>query len=217
MQKQKIVPLGKDMTYIDAFFATKALGGLPSNALHDDTLQSDTLLEQIKKSLGIGGGYNFYGAWAREMITYPEKNGVFAKGDIKDHTCNWVIPARYVPKKAIGRRGIALVFSPKDIIVANGKTTVIPQGKVVVQSFPQKDGLYDYDRRTRIPIDANPKGGGYWNARYLYRRNEQSLRPVSRWGYFGGDGRYVDCSGRPDDYGLGVGVVELAVSKRAKK
>ena len=205
------------MTYVDAFFATKDKGGLPTNALHDDTLQSDTLLEHIKKTLGLGSGYSFYGAWAREIIAYPEKNGVFAKGDIKDHAYNWVLPAKYVPESAIGKKGIALVITPKNLIIANGKTTVIPQGNVIMQSFPQTDGLYDYDRRTRIPIDAAQKGEGYWDARYLYRWDEQSLRPVSRWYFFYGYlRRNVDCIRRPDYDRLGVGVVEPQ-AKHAKK
>ena len=71
------------MTYIDAFFATKNKGGLPTNALHDETLQSDTLLEHIKKSLGMGGGYNFYGAWANTYNLRKRVLALFLFGEVK--------------------------------------------------------------------------------------------------------------------------------------
>ena len=194
---QKIVPLNKDMTWVDAFFATKEKGGLPSNLLHDETLQNDSIWEQLKK-------LRYYGAWAREIIVYPEKDGVFAKGNIEDHYKNWIIPSKHVPKNIIGKKGIALVIDPKDVVVSNGTTTIIPR-TVYVQSFPQEDGLYDFDKKTRIPIDADPKGDNYWDARKLWRWDEQSVRPLAR--YYGDFGRRAVDAVWGHDVRLGVGVV----------
>lgn len=81
--QQKIVPIGKDMEFLDAFNAVKDRGGLPSNVLHDDTLMNASLLETIKQACN-----GYYGAWCRELIAYPAKYDVFAKGDIKDSDYN---------------------------------------------------------------------------------------------------------------------------------
>ena len=98
------------MGYLDAFNAVRDKGGLPSNVLHDDTLLNSSVWEKIKQEFST-----YYWAWAREIIAYPDKYGVFGKGDIKDHDYDWILQAKYVPKAAIGKKGIALVIDPKDL------------------------------------------------------------------------------------------------------
>lgn len=203
MMEQKIVPLRKDMEFLDAFKETKARGGLPSNVLLDDRLVKSSFYEKLKDSLR---NYWYWGAWAREMIAYPEKYGVFQKRDFKDYYYNWIIPGKYIPQKVIGKKGLCLVITPKDLQVVNGEVRVIP-ANVIVQSFPQTDGWYDFNKATRVPIDAQPKSDEYEAKRYLWRRNEQSLRPLVRDDGGVDDRRGVVCYGGPDR-AHGVGVVE---------
>lgn len=199
------MPLGKDMTWIDAFFETQKRGGLPSNVLHDESIKNAGILETLRK-------IDYYAAWGRELIAYPAKYGTFAKGDIEDLKNHyWKLPARYVPKATVGKKGIALSIVPKDITQKGDATReIIPESVTILKDFPQTYGLYDFDEKTRMPIDKKPKGTDYWDARYLWRWDEQAICPVARFSYWYGDyRRNIDCGQRhPSDYHLGVGVVE---------
>ena len=199
---QKIVPVSNAMTYLDGFNKVRDKGGLPSNALHDQTLVYSDLWQKLRNTFGL-----YYGAWAREIIAYPAKYGSFAKGDIKDSYYNWILPQRYVPKGVFGKKGVALVIDPKDLDVVGDQVRVIPHS-VTVLKFPQTNGWYDFDKKTRIPIDAQPKSDAYEAKRYLYRKEEQTLRPVVRWDDVFDDRRVVLCFYGPDYGRLGVGYVE---------
>lgn len=217
VMEQRIVPVSSGMTYLDGFNKVRDKGGLPSNALHDQTLVYSDLWQKLRNTFGL-----YYGAWAREIIAYPAKFGSFEKGDIKDSYYNWILPQRYVPKGVFAKKGIALVIDPKDLDVVGDQVRVIPRS-VTVLKFPQADGWYDFDRKTRIPIDAQPKSDAYEAKRYLWRRDEQTLRPVVRWVDGFGGRRDVGCDYRPDDDydGLGVGYAEpqakLKLSNDAEK
>jgi len=95
--------------------------------------------------------------------------------------------------------------------VVEGQVRVIPKTVTILKGFPQANGWYDYDKATRIPIDAKPKSDTYGAKRYLWRCDEQSVRPLSRDDdyYFGVNRRFVYAVGRPDDR-LGVGFVQDA-------
>ncbi len=208
MKSQKIIPLNKDMEYIDAFNAVRDKGGLPSNVLYDDSFQNDRIWESLRKIA-------HYGVWCRELVAYPEKYGVFSKGDIKDSDYAWTLPAKYVPKGIVGKKGIALLIDPKDLLISNGIMTVIPKNVTILQNFPQTNRLYDFDKKTRMPIDGQPKGTDYWDARYLWRRNSQTLRPLARYDYVFYVRRGVFAGWWPY-YRLGVGWVEGTQTKLEK-
>ncbi|NYZ74239.1 hypothetical protein H0O00_03790, partial [Candidatus Micrarchaeota archaeon] len=54
--------------------------------------------------------------WVKGVLAYPEKGGVFVSGyDAVDSKTGWVLPARYIPKEAIGLPGIGLFIDPADI------------------------------------------------------------------------------------------------------
>jgi hypothetical protein len=55
--KQQIIPLGKDLTYLQAWEVTK--GNLPSNVLHDEYLVMSDKWKEPDRS--------YYTAWARKL------------------------------------------------------------------------------------------------------------------------------------------------------
>ena len=48
MVEQTIKPLETDMTWFDGFNATKAKGGMPTNAEHDEILMDDAKLAKVR-------------------------------------------------------------------------------------------------------------------------------------------------------------------------
>jgi len=204
--KQKIVPLGKDMTWIDAFHETRSKGGMPTYALHDATLQNDELRKKLKEQ-------RFYAAWCEELIAYPQKDGVFAKEDLTDKNgnLNRYMPKKYIPKGAIGKKGIALKIFIKEL--KDNNTVIIPRKIDILYDFPQKDGLYDFDAKTLMPINRPPKSADYWAGRYLWRWDEQCVRPLCRYDVFDYYRRIVGAYRSPDGSRLGVGVVEPQANK----
>ena len=196
---QTITAIGEDLEYFDAFHAVKDKGGLPSNRVHDEVLKNEELLKALYDK-------RYYTAWCNEMLANPKEDAPFPSGDFRDSEDDYVFPAKYIPKDAIGKKGIGLIITPKDLVKgADGKITVIPK-KILVRKIPQKSGLYAFDEDTRLPNGAKPKGDDYWDARYLWRRDEQTLRPLVRWDYDYGDNdrRHVHADwGR--DSRLGVG------------
>jgi len=73
-QRQIIVPTTTKAGWLDAIELVRNRGGLPSNALHDRYLVETNDYRQIR---------GLYPAWTNEVLVYPEKNGVFGKGDIE--------------------------------------------------------------------------------------------------------------------------------------
>ena len=211
-EKPHIVPISNAMEYLDAFNATKSRGGLPSNVMHDQTLVYSDFWQKIRNAFG-----SYYTAWSREIVAYPSKHGVFEKGDIKDSDYDWVLQSRYVPKAAIGKKNICLVIVPKDLQVVNSQVRIIPQS-VYVQSFPQANGWYAFDQKTRIPTDRQPKSDADEAKRYLWRRDSQTLRPLARYvGVWDGYGRRYVYAYRWPDVRLGVGVVEPSEQASAEQ
>ena len=192
------------MTYIDAFKAVKAKGGLPSNALHDDYLVNSDRYKELK---------DYYPAWAREASVYLAPDEKFQGGkdvidsDKDEKGRQWVLPARYVPQSAIGRANLQLFVDPKEVRATKDKVEIIPRS-VKVLPIPKNSGWYDFDKETRMPIDAKPKSNDEKAKRYLWRRTTPSVRPLGRdYVVDFGDRRGVGADYRPGN-GLGVGWVK---------
>lgn len=204
-----IMPLDKDMDFPTAFFAVKAKGGqLPPNWLHDDLLQNEARYKEVKaRRASYWSWLRSNGAYTGTFLAKPKANSPFPEGDFKDSEYPYTLPARYIPKQAIGKIGIGLVFEIQDLKDRDGVYTVIP-GKIMVQTIPQQDGLSDYDPETRVPNGKEPKGSDYWDARYYWCWTSQTLRPLVRYDDWFGGGRRGIVAGRRPYMTRGVGVVE---------
>ena len=213
---QTIIHITPDLSWLDAYEVTKSKGGLPSNVLHDEYL---VMSEKWKELPG------YYAAWCRELLIYPEQNGLFHKGvdvideykDDKDR--EWIFPAKYIPKSAISKQGVALFVDPERVELTNDKVIIHPKKVTVLNNFPQKDKWSNADIKTRVPLevtDAELKKLPDNQKRYLYRRSGITVRPVARDFGIGYDFRRgVNANGRPDNR-LGVAYVQGASSKEEK-
>lgn len=190
--QRMIVPLGKNAGYLEARTLAKERGGkLPSNVLHDEYLVRSDKWRAIS---------SYYAAWAREVLVYPEKGGRFKEGkDIVDSQTGWILPASYVPKEAVGRKGVGLFVDPEDVKEENGKVIVHPAGSVIVLSpFIQESGnAGKVDESTRIPLALEADSD--IDKRWLWRIDGVGVRPLVRIDdYLGYDcRRNVIAGGRP--------------------
>jgi len=219
-QKQVIIYTGKDLGYLDARELVRDKGGLPSNVLHDDVLVRSDDWKQLRAQ-------NYYGAWAREVLVYPKKNGEFKKGqDVVDEFKDdkgreWVLPASSIPEVAIGRKGVGLFIDPQNIEVNDKRVVVLaePKSLVILETFIQNSGeVGKVHEATRIPLFVEKDERQYLTddqKRWLWRIDGAGVRPLVRGcdDVFG-DGRGVGALRRHDD-GFGVGWVSLS-SEQAK-
>jgi hypothetical protein len=112
--------------------------------VHDDTLVNSDAWVQLK----MQGYYGIYGAWAREVLVYPEPYGKFAKGkDIEDAIPDdlgrrWMFPASSIPENAIEKGKIALFVKPQVVECDDERVVILsqPEAITVVTGFMQKDG-----------------------------------------------------------------------------
>ena len=214
-QKQVIVYMGKDLSYLDARELVKEKGGLPSNVLHDDILVRSEDWRQLNAQ-------SYYAAWAREILVYPQKGDEFKKGiDLVDSAKDdkgreWIFPAYSMPEIAIGRKGVGLFVDPQEMEVNDKRVVVLvrPESIVVLDSFIQNNGeMGRVHEATRIPLYVDKALRDQLTEeekRRLYRIDGACVRPLVRYydaGFY--DRRGVD-AGYRHDYGFGVGWVSLA-------
>ncbi len=180
---------------------------LPSNVLHDDYL----VYSQKWKILDEQG---YYPAWAREILAYPAKDGIFEPGkDIVDSKTRWVIPASEVPQGAFGIKGVGLFIDPEDVCKENGRIIVHPKvnGIIILNGLIQKnDEAGKVDPTTRVPLEVDSKLLSKLpdkEKRWFWRISGMGVRPVAR-GYYLSYGRDVDfcCNSGPGS-AFGVGGV----------
>ncbi len=206
--------MGKDAGYLDAIKLAEGKGGLPSNVLLDDILMRSDRANELKKLREA----DYFPAWAREVLVYPEKNGVFKKGkDIVDAYKDgagrqWIFPCSSIPIEAIGKKGAALFVDPLNVEVTGSKVIVTaePETVIVLNEFLQTAGWGKVDKKTKVPLNyakvddlpSDPQ-------RYLWRIDGQGVRPLVRYvGDFDYYRRYV-VAGNWQYGGFGVASVEL--------
>ncbi len=152
---------------------------LPSNVLHDDYLVYTNKWETLHGK--CSSAMSLKVTWAREILAYPEINGVFKKGeDIRDAATGWTIKAKDVPKEAMGVKGAGLFIDPENI----DGWRVIPRTIIVLTGMIQElHGVGRVDEVTRIPLavpkqvlDSLKKN----EKRIISRRSETSVRPICR-------------------------------------
>ncbi len=177
-----IIPIGKDMTWIDGFNETRSQGGMPSNVLHDDYLIYSDKWKQLKEQ-------DYYVTWAREVAAYPEADGVFKSGkDLVDE--NWILPWEYISKlndvvEFVGEKGRAIFIEPLDVQTDGNRVIIIPdlQSTIILSNFLQKFDWGKVDKLTRMPMEVTdqelnelPKN----EKRYILRTYGAGLRPLAR-------------------------------------
>jgi hypothetical protein len=198
----QIVPLGKNAGYLEARRLAAERGTkLPSNVLHDDYLVRTGRWKKVRE---------IYPAWALEIIVHPEKDGSFEKGkDVVDSEIGWIVPAKYVPEEAVGRKGVGLLLVPGDI-EEKDKVVIHPAGEpVILTPFIQENGDGGkVDEATRVPLAISKELFEQLSVnekRWLFRMAGVGVRPLARGRcyYDYNNRRYVFGSCRPD-YGLGV-------------
>ncbi len=178
---------------------------LPSNVLHDDYLVHSEKWEPLKER-------NYYSAWAREILAYPEEDGVFVQGkDIVDSKTGWTLPASYIPPNAIGEKGIGLFIDPGMIHEESRNIIINPKTIIVLHGLLQDGTVGKVDERTRIPLQTEVLLLGQLSdeeKRSFYRISGVGVRPLARGGNndLGGK-RYILANLRPSE-ALGVGGVE---------
>ena len=193
---ERIIPTGQKMPWLQAVEAAGEKG-LPSNVLHDETLVRSDVWKQLPE---------YYPAWAREVLVYPEKGGKFMRGEdvvdgyTDDKGRQWVFPASQIPEAAIGKNGIALFVNPQRVEVEGSKVTIIadPQSITVLDGFMQKSGWGKVDEKTRVPVSSH-ESLAYEQKRYLWRLDTAGVRPLVRGDYLIDSRRGVVANGRPDD------------------
>jgi hypothetical protein len=161
---------------------------LPSNVLHDDYFANGKWVW-----LQIGPHMDkYYPAWAREILAYPETNGVFVSGkDIVDARTGCILPAQYVPQEAFGVEGIGLFIDPEAVEwerkskkLTDGRMVVHPRTIIIVNNILQEPGsVGSIDPVTRIPIYTGQFTLAKMDERkkcVLYRLRETGVRPISR-------------------------------------
>ena len=156
-QKQVITYTGKDMGYLDAREFVRNKGGLPSNVLHDDILVRSEDWRQLRTQ-------NYYGAWAREIYVYPEKNGRFEIGKnvvnavVDNMGRQWVFPASLMPKEVFDMEKASLFVDPGNdpkSIEINDKRVAIagPVSITIINPSIQVNGqVGKVDEATRMPL-----------------------------------------------------------------
>ncbi len=210
-----IVPLGARAGYLEARrLASEKKMRLPSHVLHDDYFVRTERWKEVDE---------IYPAWALEILAYPEKNGAFAKGkDIIDSETGWVIPARYVPGEAVGKKGTGLLVVPGEI-EEDGRVVIHPaEVPAIVRPFIQESGYGGaVDEATRLPLFVPKESLKMFpdnDRRWLHRIDGSGVRPLSRvlygYGHDGFGGRHVYASYDP---ALELGVAGESPSVGAPK
>jgi hypothetical protein len=187
MKNQKrIVPLMDDngrvklADYLEARKLTRGKGGLPSNVLHDDYLVRSDKWKGVQK---------VYPAWAREILVYPEKDGLFSGRDVVDSNKDgkgrrWILPASYIPKEAVGKEGVGLFINPQEVKEEKGRVVVYPRSVIILHPFIQQScGGGKVDDNTRIPLKVDPelwKDVPVEERRWLLRMDGAGVRPLVR-------------------------------------
>ena len=215
-KRQIIVPTGENLGWLKARESVQARGGLPSHVLHDDILVKlwPALSEPEKEKLK-----NYYAAWAKEVLVFPEKGGQFQKGkDVVDAHKDeaereWVFPASSIPEEAIGKEKVGLFVDPESVEVNDQRVVILArsQSVIVLSSFIQTSGqMGQVDEITRVPLEVAPEVAERLTddrKRRLYRIDGAGVRPLVR-GVFGDRWHGVVANGRRDN-AFGVAYVGL--------
>lgn len=171
-QTREIAQLGMDARYLEARKAVaERKMRLPPHPMLDAYVQRNRV----------------YGFWADELFAHPEKNGVLQQGkDVKDSLTGWILPASYVPKEAVGRKGVGLFVVPENVGDEKGKVIVHAKSVMVLDGVTQVSDKYVPGKPheiTRIPLVVSPEEFERLpedEKRWLLRIAGEGVRPLVR-------------------------------------
>jgi hypothetical protein len=178
---------------------------LPSNVLHDDYLVGSGNWKGLIDE-------KYYGAWAREILAYPEKDGVFEAGkDIVDSETGWTIPSFYVPPQALGVKGAGLFIDPGEIKEIGGRVAISPRTIIVLNGIIQESGSEGrVDPNTHVPLEVDAQLLAQLDdsdKRWFFRISGICVRPLARGSALPNSERDVYAK-NPPSAELGVGGVQ---------
>ena len=182
------------VSYIEAReLARKNKGSLPSNVKHDDCLIRSDDWKCV---------WDYYscGAWANELLAYPEKNQTFPEGkDIVDSETGWILPYAEAEAASDGNfadeLNICLFVTPLSVVCEEKRVIVHPKSTVVLRPAIQGFGIAGRaDEKTRIPLDIGLGTKGLEcesssgldppsaeTLRWMYRFEGTGVRPIVRY------------------------------------
>lgn len=189
LQRKIIIPTWENACWLDGRVKAASRGGLPSTVLHDDILVklwpilSASEKEKLKR---------YYPGWAKEVLVYPEKGGVFKRGkDIVDEYIDnlgrsWVFVSSDIPEQALKKRRVGLLVDPEDTSLENykGRSSIIihPKAISVVEGLVEISGSSGIvHEETRLPLEVPPKVLKTLPAeqkRCLWRADGPGVRPI---------------------------------------
>ncbi|MDE1761706.1 MAG: hypothetical protein KGH78_00745 [Candidatus Micrarchaeota archaeon] len=227
---QKIVPVGKDVLFLDAIsIARDNKGRLPHNSELDNLLmlnRDSQHAEPLAQKSFWTDSWLVYPSSSSVKKTYGKEGGSFKKGeDVVDEyrgkgERKWIFPCSCMPSEAIGTEGVGLYFeSPKIEVSEKAVTISIDQSKVVVlHNFLQNEGFGIIRDRTGIPLGATESElsrASPLQLRFLSRNLWAGVKPIVRssmvsWTNFGDARNIVIANGRTEDITMGVAYVQGA-------
>ncbi|MDO8553964.1 MAG: hypothetical protein Q7S22_04105 [Candidatus Micrarchaeota archaeon] len=191
--RPRIVPIGKELTLIQARSSVADKGGLPSQLLVDRLFTDIAYRNTLSiKDLRVFDSVNSLGA--RQLLAHPAVNQPFEQGqDIKDKQWGevpewrhdmvlpWSEVVALVPASEITARGIGLFIEPRagpegvvEETLKGEKLTVIhPASIILVQNMLQETGWGKKDPATGIPVKGKGK-------RVLFRKDFQAISLLVR-------------------------------------
>lgn len=208
----RIISINRELGYANAFNLLRDRGRfLPSNLLLDRILARPVYQNRTEwKKLA---GY-YYTLWVRELLVYPEPDGVFERGkDVMDSYKDlsgrvWLFPVSSIPQEALDMKGVGLFVYPKCIKADSGRVIVEADHKevIVLKNFLQKNGWGKVDEETRVPVGLSSEREVSYSERYLRRTEGVGIRPIVRG--LDNDKRLVINASETQDMKAGVGFVE---------
>jgi hypothetical protein len=174
----KIVTLG----WLEAREVRRDKGGLPSNVLLDDVLVYSDAWKHVKEN-------SYVPLWAKELLVYPKKNGVFEDGkDVEDpyrdkEERTWRFPRKYIPKMAREKKRVGLFVVPApNLEITKREVVVIPEQVTVIYPFSQnRTGGGKVDMVTRVPLALPYTGLRADHVRFGTRSKEAGVKPIFRY------------------------------------
>ena len=123
------------------------------------------------------------------VYVHPYNNEAFAldeRGNICDYF--YTLTAASIPKEALGKTGIALVYENPKVEMKDGNVTVSapPESAIILHNTLQVSGWGEMDKATGIPVlSKNIENVPEDQRRYLWRLKKQRIMPLVRGADFG--------------------------------
>ncbi|MDO8554864.1 MAG: hypothetical protein Q7S22_08695 [Candidatus Micrarchaeota archaeon] len=192
MKRRVLDVVVRGVTYPEARKRVKEFGlQLPSNSFFHKFHTGE------EKTLRLNLDYG-YGAFAREVLVFPERDGVFTRGkDMIDPFSHLVFPASYLARvnevrEIFGVKKVGLFVDPEDVTTEQDRFIVHPANVVILSPFIQVNhGKHIVSSHvtgtlhpeTKVPLAAKPEklvALSSSDIGYLERVEGLGVRPIVR-------------------------------------